>query len=314
MKVLVTGACGFVGRHLARELAENGHEVIATDRREPTAPVGGAAVFETLDVREAGRLDAGVGRFAPDACVHLAGIASVAACEADPAAALAVNAQAALHLLEALRRRAPAAAVLTVSTVQVYGEGAGDRRLDEDAPLAPSNLYGLTKMTGDLLTLLYARGHGLRAMTARPVNHIGPGQSPAYVVPALARQFAAIAAGRAPPVLRVGNLESTRDFLDVRDTVRGYRLLLERGRAGRAYNLAGGRPCAIGALVDRLGELAGCRPAIEVDPALYRPTDASPRLDTARIAADTGWTPRLDLVRTLADIYREAFAGPPPGR
>ena len=206
-----------------------------------------------------------------------------------------------------MARRAPEGRTLVVSTAHVYGNPAAGA-LDEEAPARPDSLYGLTKLAADQATLLFARRERRAALTVRPVNHIGPGQSPDFVIAAFARQLAEIAAGIRPPELRVGNLDSVRDFMDVRDTVRGYRLLLERGVAGRAYNMASGIRLRIGEALDRLCAAAGLRPRIVTDPALFRPTDASPELSTARLRDDTGWRPEIPLEQTLRDIYEDARA------
>jgi len=187
----------------------------------------------------------------------------------------------------------------------VYGHEPADAPLREDDPRRPDNLYGLSKFAADQAALLYARHHGLPVMTARPLNHIGPGQAREFVVSAFVEQCVAIARGRQPPEMRVGNLESRRDFMDVRDTVRGYRLLIERGRPATAYNLAGGRLWKIGELLEMLCGIAGIRPRLIRDEKLYRPTDESPRLDIARIREDVGWQPEIPLEKSLRDLYEE---------
>ncbi len=309
-RVLITGAAGFVGRHLARELRAAGVETIGFD--VPEAPAG-EGLWETGRVEDGAALAEIVARRQPDACVHLAGVASEGEARRAPERAVRVNIEGTVALLEAFRARRPDARVLVVSTSQVYGETAGGVPLTEEAPLTPVTLYGLTKMAADRIALYYAAAHGLAALTARPVNHIGPGQSERYVVAAFARQLADIAAGRRAPELRVGNLESRRAFMDVRDTVRGYRLLLERGTPGRAYNLSCERSYAIGETLDLLCQIAGVCPRRVVDPALYRPTDGSPLLDTGRIRSAVGWRPEIPFEQTLRDIYEDARARPADG-
>ena len=140
-------------------------------------------------------------------------------------------------------------------------------------------------------------------LTARPQNHIGPGQDPRFVVPAFAAQLKAIAQGRAGSCLRVGNLESEREFLDVRDVARAYRLLIEKGRAGEAYNIARGNSVRIREVLDALCRMAGVTPQIEVDPSLYRPSDSCPLLDVGKVRSDVGWQPGIDIEQSLQAVF-----------
>jgi GDP-4-dehydro-6-deoxy-D-mannose reductase len=303
MRIAVTGAAGFVGRHAVRELTANGHAVFALDLKAD--PSCGA--FTACDIRDATAVAGAVRGLRPDACLHLAGSAFVPQTDADPLQAYVVNVMGTIHVLEALRRYAPGARLLVVSTAQVYGSaaaGSAAAPLDESAPLRPETLYALTKAAADQAALFYASHYGLCAMTARPHNHIGPGQAPLYVVPAFAAQLKAIAAGHSPAEMKVGNLESRRDFTDVRDVVRAYRLLLEKGRAGEAYNIASGSLVGIGDLLRQLCAIAGLQPRLIVDPQRLRATDCSPRLATARLRAATGWEPRIPLTASLNDIWQ----------
>lgn len=289
MRVLVTGGSGFVGGFVRRDLEAAGHTVVLHGH-------------EHGDIRDPAQVEALVRDARPDACLHMAGIAYVPRGWTEPDLVFSVNVEGTIRVLEALRRLAPAARTLVISSAQVYGNTPRGRPLTEDDALEPDNLYGVSKVAADLMALLYARRYGMAVMTARPCNHIGPGQSTDFVVPAFAAQLKAIAAGRREPVMRVGNLESLREFADVRDVARAYRLLLEGGVGGRAYNIATGKLVKIGDLLERLCQVAGVRPAIEVEPKFYRPTDAQPALDTARIAADIGWATKIPLEQTLADI------------
>ncbi len=150
--------------------------------------------------------------------------------------------------------------------------------------------------------MLYARQYGMHAMTARPYNHIGPNQSESFVVASFAAQVRAIAAGRREPVLSVGNLDSECYFTDVRDVATAYRLLIEKGRGGEAYNIAADERVRVGAILDMLCELVGVAPRIEVDSDRFRDADLSPALDTTKIRRETGWRPRIELRTTLNDV------------
>ena len=300
MRVLVTGASGFVGSHLLRELEAHDHTPI------PLADPGDETNPLSVDITAPEALQALIQREQPDACIHLAGIAFVPTCRDNPELALNVNTGGTLNLLEAFRHHAPAARIVVVATSEVYGRHAFDGPVDEDTPLRPTNVYGATKVAADQLTRLYADLHGMHTLVARPENHIGPGQSEAFVASAFARQVGeALKAGKGVAHLLTGNLESKRDFTDVRDTVRAYRLLLESGTPGKAYNVASGQLTRIGALLEYLAQAAGIEVTQETDPALFRPTDCSPEISVARLRADTGWEPRIPLATTAADILAE---------
>lgn len=303
MRVLVTGSRGFVGRHVEHSLQARGHEVMglitAAER-----PARHAREFEG-DICDGDRMRRLVQELRPDACLHLAGVAFVPVSWSKPEFVFEVNVQGTLNVLDAFRHEAPQARILVISSSQVYGLAASQRALRETDPLHPDNLYAVSKLAADLTSLLYHRRFGMAVMTARPCNHIGPGQSADFVVPAFARQVNEIATGRSAPRMRVGNLESTREFLDVRDVVEAYRLILETGQPGLAYNVGSGVSVPIGLLLEKLCAMAGVQPELEIDPQRYRPTDAHPVLDATRLHEHTGWQPRFSLDQTLADALAE---------
>lgn len=303
MHVLITGAGGFVGRHLVRELLRCQHEVIAFDVDPALA---GSSPVQTCigDIRESATIKEVVARFRPEACIHLSGIAFVPQGWVNTAEIFAINLMGTLHLLEAFYIAAPKARILVISSAEVYGRLSRNHPLREDEALAPDNPYAVSKAAADQMTLLYARQHGLHALTARPCNHIGPGQSPQFVVAALAEQILAIRAERQAPPVQAGNLDNQRDFTDVRDVVRAYRLLMERGAAGEAYNIASGRTITIRAIYDQLCDQAGVHPPLAVDPVRYRPTESRPVLDIGKIQRAVQWTPEIPLADTLRDVIQ----------
>ena len=305
-RVLVTGAAGFVGHHLVRELESSGHEVATTDALPPEAPAAaGLPDYSRADLRDAEVMRALVRATRPDAVVHLAGVSFVPDGARDPSLALTVNIGGTWTLAEALAAEAPRARLLFVSTAQVYGTIPSPAPLREESPLRPLSLYAVTKVAGESLLLARHAAGTLDAVVARPGNHTGPGQTPKFVAPAFARQVLAAKRGEVS-ALRVGNLDSIRSFADVRDVVRAYRLLLERGASGGVYNVASPANVRIGELLDRLRALAGCDAPVETDPALWRPTDACPDLDVSRLRADTGWAPAFSLDDTLRDLLADA--------
>ena len=305
-RVLVTGAAGFVGHHLVRELESSGHEVATTDALQPDAPAAhGLPDYSTADLRDGESMRALVRATRPDAVVHLAGVSFVPDGARDPSLALTVNIGGTWTLAEALAAEAPRARLLFVSTAQVYGTIPSPAPLREESPLRPLSLYAVTKVAGESLLLARHAAGTLDAVVARPGNHTGPGQTPKFVAPAFARQVLSAKRGEVS-ALRVGNLDSIRSFADVRDVVRAYRLLLERGASGGVYNVASPANVRIGDLLDRLRALAGCDAPVETDPALWRPTDSCPVLDVSRLRADTGWAPAFSLDDTLRDLLADA--------
>jgi GDP-4-dehydro-6-deoxy-D-mannose reductase len=304
--ILVTGAGGFVGPHLARALSAAGAHVLGLGL-EPAPPAGVPLDgWHVADLREEAPIAEALRRTTPDAIVHLAGQSSAARSFADPLGSFQANVLGTWNLLEAVRTVAPRSRLLVVGSSEVYGSQAEGSRVGEEAPFAPVSPYALSKAAADALAEAQARGHGLDVVRVRSFGHTGPGQSPVFVVPAFAQQIAAIEAGRAEPVLRVGNLEVTRDLSDVRDVVRAYLLLLERGTRGAAYNVCRGEGVALHEVLRRLLALARVPIRVEPDAARRRPADVHWLVgDPACIVRDTGWRAEIPLERTLADVLDE---------
>ena len=304
MKVLVTGCTGFVGQHVMAALRSAGHEAVGSD---VGSPAGGTSTYLPLDVRDPDSIASVLADVAPDAVLHLGGIAFVPLGWTQPQRVFHVNTIGTLNVLDAVRQHRPSARILVVTSAEVYGSHPAPAPLAEDAPYRPDNIYGVAKAAADHAALLYAAHHRLDVMVARPSNHIGAGQSKDFVSSSFASQLAAIAAGGAP-LMRVGNLDQRRDFTDVRDVARAYVLLLERGHAGLAYNIASGHLIPVRDLLDGLCDVAQVRPQVEIDPALFRPDENRPSYDTARIRAHVGWEPEIPLRQTLEAVYADILA------
>ena len=244
---------------------------------------------------------AAVARAAPDVVFHLAALAHVGRSWQDPATTLADNQAMTLGVLEAVRTEAPDALVIVASSGEVYGPPAA-LPVDESAPLRPQNPYAVSKAASDLLAGFYADAHGLRVVRARAFNHAGPGQPPLYALASFTRQVAAgIEAGDDPIALVTGNPDARRDYTDVRDVVRAYRLLADAGEAG-VFNVCSGRSACPRELVVPLARIAGAEIDHRVDPALVRAHEVMEiRGSAERLRAATGWEPEIALETTLAD-------------
>ena len=311
MKVLVTGAGGFVGRWLLPALVAEGHEVLGTrlPGEAPPSFLGEAARRHVrwlpLDLQDTGSVRAAVDEV-PDAVVHLAAIASGAEARRDPGLAWEVNAAGTARLADALgaRRHTGVAdpLLLLVSTAEVYGDVSPVRaRLETDLP-APVSPYAASKLGAEIAAFETARRSGLRVLVVRAFPHTGPGQTDRYVVPAFARRLKA-ARRLGATVVKTGNLEPIRDFLDVRDVAQAYLSLLVHGEPGEIYNVASGAGLSLQAIFLRLAELIGVRATPEVDRELTRTADL-PHLvgDASRLRQRTGWAPRYTLDQTLQDL------------
>jgi GDP-4-dehydro-6-deoxy-D-mannose reductase len=311
MRVLVTGVSGFVGVHLAEHLVDSGDLVVglSASGRWPEGLSGLALArqvrlkaFDLADGAESDLADL-IGRKRPEAIYHLAAQANPQASLSDPRGTWALNLGGALNLLEAVKASGLKPRVVLVGSGVCYGNPAPEHLpVSESCPLRPNNPYSASKAAADLLGIQHFLSHGTDVVMVRPFNHAGPRQSSTYVLSGLARQVAEVEAGLKPRV-EVGNLEVVRDFTDVRDVVRGYRLLAERGAPGEIYNLGSGRGTRIADALETLRSLARAAVEVYVDPARVRPVD-QPLLvaDASKLRAATGWELRFSISQTLADM------------
>ncbi|MBW3614753.1 MAG: GDP-mannose 4,6-dehydratase [Actinobacteria bacterium] len=303
MRALVTGGRGFAGRWLVSHLRDVGDEVLATG--EDVNVTDRAAVQELFE------------SYAPEAVYHLAGWSHVGSSWEDPPATFLVNAQGTVHVLDSARRQPAAPRVLVVSSAEVYGSvSAAQLPLGEETAVQPVSPYAASKVAAEVAAAQAWLGFGLPVVVARPFNHVGPGQSPTFVVSALARRI--VEAERSGVgQLEMGNPTPRRDLTDVRDVVRAYRLLLLDGEPGETYNVCSGRDLAIGDLARRLIELSGVPLELSTGTVEMRPGDLPVlRGDPGRLVKATGWQPQIPLDQTLADVLaywrREVAAAAAP--
>lgn len=306
MRALVTGGNGFVGRYLGAELRARGFETVVAGH----SPHGGNydVAFDMSDL-------AGMCRVVEEAgatvIFHLAAQAFVPRATSDPLETYDVNALGTARLVEALRRLPDGSRpmLVYVSSAEVYGtHGPAELPLRETALPLPATPYAASKLAGEAIALASARTYGFSAIVTRAFNHIGPGQSERFAVSGFARKLATIAAG-GPPLLPVGNLETMRDFLDVRDVVRAYVDLALHGGAGEIYNVCSGVPTRMAEVLRQLVMAARVAVEIREDPALMRPSDVRVVYgDNAKLKAATGWEPAYPLARSLRDVYEAARA------
>jgi GDP-4-dehydro-6-deoxy-D-mannose reductase len=296
---LVTGAAGFAGSHLLDHLLESDGHVAAWRHGSPAATVPGVdrVAWTSVDVTDRQAVIASLEQLAPSAIFHCAGIADVHSTWSNSAAALRVNVIGTHNLLTALEHLGMDVPVLVTGSALVYRPS--EAALSEDSPIGPTSPYGISKLAQELVGFA-ARG---RVIVTRSFNHAGPRQASAYVTSSFARQIAEAEAGVREPVLSVGNLEARRDVTDVRDTVRAYRLLLDKGRSGTPYNVCRGEAFRVRDLLDSLVSQAKVAIEVRTDPARLRPNDNPIVLgNPARLTEHTGWSPRIPIEQTLRDL------------
>lgn len=291
MRAFVTGGHGFVGPHLLAHLEASGDTVIAPDQDE-------------VDISDLDSVTAAIVDAKPDAIYHLAGLAHVGQSWDDPVKTFDVNAVGTLRVLEAARKVDPKPTVLLIGSAEVYGPVTPeDVPLNEQRPLNPVTPYAVSKVAGEYLGIQYGAGFGVPVIRVRAFNHIGPGQAGRFLVSDIATAIAARLKGEGDGKIRLGNLTPRRDYTDVRDVVRAYRLLVEKGTPGEAYNVCSGVDVAVEQLAKRCLELARVDLTIEVDPSLLRPVDVPVLVgDNAKLRAATGWSQAYSLDDTLRDV------------
>jgi GDP-4-dehydro-6-deoxy-D-mannose reductase len=309
-RILITGARGFVGPYVAEALRRVcGEEAVllATAKEAGTHPALGPV--DGLDVTDKTAATAAIARVQPTHVVHLAGIAAPAQAGADPDLAWSVHVQGARNLAQAILSKAPDCWLMHVGSGLVYGDSAkSGLPLIEDVLLSPVDEYSVTKAAADLALGAMVR-KGLKCIRFRPFNHTGAGQSDDFVIPAFAKQIAMIEAGLASPIIRVGNLEAERDFLDVRDVARSYALAVHASTtlaSGTILNIASGVPRRIETILQQLLAKSHVSISVELDETRLRPSDL-PRIvgDASLAQRYLGWAPEHTFDDTLSMVLSD---------
>lgn len=316
MRALITGAAGFVGQWVGRELVERGWDVAGTVLEatpppfQPNDPLVSVR-WHRADVRRGEDLTRVLDAVRPDAIFHLAGVAFVPAAQADPGAALETNVIAAARLLAELKPRRTAGAldpvVLVVGSGEQYGRhDVTEMPLSESAAQRPHSVYAASKAAQEHIALEAFRSGGIRVIATRSFNHSGPGQGDRFVLPALVGRALALRKS-GTRTMPIGNTTTVRDFLHVRDVAHAYADLVERGTAGDVYNVASGVGVDVGTLAKRVLALVGIDAIFNTDAALVRPAEVPVLIgDATKLRRATGWSPRLTLDSIIEDLIRAA--------
>lgn len=309
MRILITGAGGFVGHHLADFLGGVQPTATLTGTRLAPGETMSPAVqaSRTIDLKIYEQVHALLHDCQPDIIYHLAAQAFVPRSFEDPWETLENNIKAQVNIIQACLQLQLRPRIVIISSAEIYGAvETQELPLNEDARILPSNPYSVSKVAQDMLGLQYYLSHELHIMRARPFNHIGPGQNLRFVAPSFALQIAKIEARQQEAVIYVGNLEAKRDFTDVRDIVRAYHLIAERGLPGQAYNVASGLAVSIRQLLDALLSMSDENIEVRVDSKRLRPVDIPEiRGDASKLRRDTGWRPLYSFDETLRDVLAD---------
>lgn len=309
MRVLITGVGGFVGGHLARHLSETlpNAELHGTVIEPPGTVQVPNVVCHSLDLKDEAAVRELVGPLQPDHIYHLAAQAFVPRSFEAPWETLENNIRSQLNVIQACIALEISPRMLIISSAEIYGVvDPHDLPIRESCPLRPSSPYSVSKVTQDMLGLQYYLSHRLPIMRARPFNHFGPGQNERFVAPDFALQIARVEAGLQPFEIRVGDLTAQRDYTDVRDIVRAYQLIMQRGTPGDVYNIASGKSYSIQTVLDTLLKFTTMSIKVVVDPARIRPTEIPVlRGDYSRLRQATGWEPHIPFEDTLRDVLED---------
>ena len=304
MRALVIGADGFAGRWLVRHLVESGDEVAAAvGPGYGDEPLPANLEPLRLDVRDRDGVQRVVTSSQPDVIYFLAGV-SRAGTRDELDLAVGISVRGALNTLTAAAELGGLIRLLHVGSSHMYAVPQNETPMDERALVRPTSVYGAAKAAAESAVMHLGGAAGVEVIAVRAFNHIGPGQQAGFVVPSLARQVTEIAAGAQEPIIRAGNLDARRDFTDVRDVVRAYRLAAIHGGLGEAYNVASGRAISVREALDMLLRLRSVRAQVDQDPELSRPGEPVTAMigDAGKLTALTGWHPEISIETSLADV------------
>jgi len=308
---LITGGTGFAGRHLIQALLDQGHQNIHTthfgNSTLPEVCQNPAVTVHTVNLTEAPAVAGLIKAIQPIEIYHLASFAAVGKSFEHAGDILHNNITLQLHVLNAVHEHAPQAKILIIGSAEEYGKVPSERlgqKIDESFPLNPVNPYAVTKVTQDLLAQSFYFSFKMNILRVRPFNHIGEGQSPDFVIPAFASQIVAVEQGKQES-LRVGKLETVRDFTDVKDMVKAYMIVMHKGKIGDVYNIGSGTGWKIGEVLDMLLAHSSQKIKVEVDESRLRPSDVEYFVADTRRIQELGWSTQVPLSETLERILNE---------
>lgn len=302
MKALVVGGGGFVGPYLVKHLKEQGMEVYVTKTEKETLDMDCSGIYD-LDILELNQVTELLNKIRPDYIFHLAAQSSVAYSWKNPGLTIDVNIKGCVNLLDGIRQLDYKPRVLLIGSGEEYGHiKDGECPIVEDNVLRPGNIYAATKSCQNMLGKIYSDAYDMDVMMVRAFNHIGPNQTPVFVVADFCKQVADIENGLSEPVIYVGNLSARRDFTDVRDVVRAYAMLVKDGKRGETYNVGRGHAVAIQEILERIVALSDKDIEVRVDESKLRPVDV-PIIepDITKIRETVGWEPEIELETTLKE-------------
>lgn len=308
MKSLVIGAAGFVGYYLIKELVNQGDEVFATKLSFENLDETLNCTTYDLDITNYNEVYKVINEIHPEAIYHLAAQSSVTTSWKKPQLTANINFIGTINVLEACREICPDSRILLVGSSEEYGSVNISNKINEDISLNPKNIYALTKAACESLAKIYVEAYNMNIMTTRSFNHIGPRQLPNFVIPDFCSQVAKIEKGLQEPIIRVGNLNSYRDFTDVRDIVNAYYMIVSKGISGETYNVGSGKALKIGDILDIILSNSTKEIKVEIDKNKFRPIDI-PKVeaDISKIK-NLGWTPKYDVndsIISILNYYRE---------
>jgi len=303
MKALIIGGAGFVGNYLIEHCKRDWQWSVHVTKMPNETIANPDVSIHDLDILEKKEITALLQTVRPDCIFHLAAQSSVAVSWKNPALTVDVNVKGSINVLEAIRELDYSPRILLIGSGEEYGHILpGETPISERNTPRPGNIYAATKACQNMIGAIYAKAYQMQIMMVRAFNHIGPNQSPLFVVADFCRQVAEIEAEMRPPVIHVGNLAAERDFTDVRDVVRAYSLLIQKGQPGETYNVGSSHAVSIEEVLTQILSLSARQIQVSVDPDRLRPVDIPIiEADITKLREVTNWTPAIPLQQTLEE-------------
>lgn len=298
---MIFGGAGFAGKYLAEEFNSHGYKVLLSDIRK-TSSVPNYADFYDRDLLDGEKIEKLISEVQPTHIINLAAVSSVGMSWKIPQKTVAVNVEGTINILEAARKCGKIPRILLVGSSEEYG--ASDKPISEDFPLNASNPYGISKVMQEQFSSIYRKNYGMKIYYVRPFNHTGAGQEESFVIPSWCKQAAEISQSGKSGIMSVGNLDVKRDFSDVRDVVKGYRMIIESDKCGTAFNIGSGKAVSLNELLEYIISLSEQKITVKIDSALFRPDD-NPIIccDNSLIKNELGWMPKFDIFNTVREMF-----------